>query len=431
MDLLTVNDPDGGYPPSWYAETAHHLEDQPVLKGAHRADVCIIGGGFTGLSAAVHLAERGYSVALLEAHRIGFGASGRNGGQIGSGQRVSVLDLEAQYGFETSKSLWDLGEAAKDTLRGLVARFDIDCALREGQILAGHRARMADPYKRMVEALVERYAYDQIDYLDVDRIQQEIASPDYHCGAMDRGAGHLHPLNFALGLARAGLKHGVRLFEHSRVERVFQGPPSRVETKTGHVIAPVVLYACNGYFGDLQTHMAARVMPINNFIAVTAPMEDARALIPSGACVADSRFVVNYFRVTEDDRLLFGGGETYGYRFPPRIDALVRPNLEAVYPQLKGVELTHAWGGTLGITRSRMPCFAKFAEGVFSAAGFSGHGVPTATFAGRVLAERVAGECERFDLFARFAPKPFPGAGALRHPILILAMTYYALLDRL
>jgi gamma-glutamylputrescine oxidase len=238
----------------------------------------------------------------------------------------------------------------------------------------------------------------------------------------------LNPLDYALGLARAAAAAGVRVFEESRVEEV--GPP--VRTATGSVRARFVLLACNGYVGGLAPAVSARVMPINNFIVATAPLgpERARALIPSGAAVADSRFVVNYFRLSADHRLLFGGGETYGWRFPADIAALVRPRMLGVFPQLADVPVDFAWGGTLAITVNRMPAFQRLAPNVLSASGYSGHGVAMATLAGKLMAEAVQGTASRFDLLAALPQPAFPGGAALRWPLLVLAMSWYALRDR-
>ncbi len=436
MDLLELNDEPGVYPPSYYAATANRELGLRRLEAPLRVDVCVIGGGYTGLSAALNLAEQGVDVVLLEASRIGFGASGRNGGQLGSGQRVDQLSLEAELGSDKARLLWDLGEEAKATVRDRIALHEIDCDLKPGQLHADVKPRYLEDRKREVDLLRERYGYDQITFADHDTMAEYLGSEAYAGGAMDWGAGHLHPLNYALGLASAAQQAGARLFEMSRVLSVETGARHDIVTEAGRVDAEYLIYACNGYLGDLggpAEPVARRVMPINNFIAVTEPLGEtkARELIRDDVCVADSKFVVNYYRMTSDHRLLFGGGETYRYKFPGDIGAVVRPNMTEIYPQLADVRFDYVWGGTLGITMSRMPHFAQLSPTVFSAAGFSGHGVPTASLAGKILAERVAGQAGRFDLYAGLKHRTFPGGPKFRQPLLVLAMTWYALRDRL
>jgi gamma-glutamylputrescine oxidase len=429
LDLLTVNDGPGAYPASWYAATATPLDPFPPLQGETRADVCVIGGGYTGLSAALHLAEAGLDVVLLEANRVGWGASGRNGGQVGSGQRQDQDWLERRLGLARARALWDMGEDAKALVRELVARHDIACDLAPGIVYAAHKPAHAADYQAYARKLVRDYGYAEAEPLDRGAIAALVGTDAYHGGYLDRGAAHLHPLNYALGLARAAAQAGVRIFEGSRVTALDPGP----RTAAGSVRADVVILATNGYLGQLEPGVAARVMPINNFIVATEPLGADRAagLIRDNRAVADSRFVVNYFRLTPDHRLLFGGGESYGWRFPRDIEAVVRPRMEAVFPQLRGVAVTHAWGGTLAITVNRMPAFQRLAPNLLSAAGFSGHGVALATLAGKAMAEAVRGDPGRFELIADLAQPRFPGGAALRHPLLVLAMSWYALRDRL
>lgn len=433
MDLLTANDAPGQHAPSYYAATANATPDAPALDGDVSADVCIIGGGFTGLSAALHLAEKGLSVRLLEANRVGWGASGRNGGQICTGQRREQDYLEKTVGLDQARALWSLAEEAKATLRALIAKHDIRCDLKAGSVHGDLIARYVPETHAYVDHLAKTYNYTLMEPLDRQGIRDHVGTQAYHGGLLDRGAGHLHPLNYALGLAVAAQSAGVVLHERSRVSHVSQTAPHKVQTANGSVTAGHVIYACNGYMGDLQGNVSANVMPINNFIAATKPLDEdlARELIAEDVCVADSKFVVNYYRLSADRRMLFGGGETYGYRFPSDIAALVRPNMEAIYPQLAGVQIDYAWGGTLGITRSRMPYFKALAPTILTAGGYSGQGVAMTTIAGKVLAEYVAGQTGRFETFANINHKQFPGGGKLRHPLLVLAMSWYALRDKL
>jgi gamma-glutamylputrescine oxidase len=426
VDLLTANDAPGVYPRSWYADTVEPLAPFPALEGAVEADVCVVGGGYTGLSAALHLAEAGLTVVLVEAQRVGWGASGRNGGQVGSGQRQDQDWLEAAFGGDAARALWDLGEEAKAVVRGLIARHGIACDWRDGIAQVAHKAAFVPEYHRYAERLSRDYGYGHVEPLDRAAVAEMLGTEAFFGGMLDRGAGHLHPLAYALGLARAASAAGVRIFERSRAVRL-EG--RTVRTEAGRVAAQAVVLATNGYETGLVPAVAARVMPINNFIVATEPL--AEPPIRSGIAAADSRFVVNYWRQSPDGRLLFGGGESYGYRFPRDIAGVVRRAIARVYPKLARVPVTHAWGGTLAITTNRLPAFQRPAAGLWSAAGYSGHGVGMATLAGRLIAEAVRGDGRRFDLLARLPQARFPGGSRLRAPLLALAMSWYAMRDRL
>lgn len=431
MNLLHSNDKRGAHPPSWYHATANAMSDYPMLKGEHRADVAIIGAGFTGLSAALHLAQAGFDVALLDAHRIGFGASGRNGGQLGSGQRQEQTEIERLMGRDDARHLWRLAEAAKDLVKSLIAEHGIECDLKPGVAHACFSASQVDHEHRYAEHLHTHYDYDEITSLDAPNMQALCPSPAYVGGTLDLGAGHLHPLNFALGLGRAAEKAGVRIHERSQVHDVVEGTPHEIRTEAGKLRANHVILAANGYLGGLNRKVAARVMPINNFIAATVPLgDDAAKVLTRDIAVADSKFVVNYFRLSADKRLLFGGGESYGYRFPD-IDKTVRKPMAEIFPHLKDIHFDYTWGGTLAITLRRLPYLARVGKNILSASGYSGHGVGTATHAGMLLAKAIEGDATGFDTMARIPTRPFPGGPAIRTPLLALAMTWYAMRDRL
>jgi gamma-glutamylputrescine oxidase len=434
MDLLSANDRPGTHPRTWYAATTPPLAPFPPLEGRAEADVCVVGGGYTGLSAALHLAEAGYSVVLLEAQRVGWGASGRNGGQVGSGQRQDQDWLEAAVGRGRARALWDLGEEAKALVRRLAERAGADCDLREGVAQVAHKRRLAPAFHAYGEKLARDYGYRDIAPLDAAAAADLLGTDVFHDGLLDRGAFHLQPLAFAFGLARDAAAAGVAIHETSRatsIEPVRKRgrAATRIAAGRGEVVAPFAVLAANGYLGGLASAVAARAMPINNFIVATEPL--ARPPIPTGVAAADSRFVVNYWRTSRDGRLIFGGGESYGYRFPRDIARTVRRPLARVYPDLADARIDYAWGGTLAITTNRLPAFQRLGPGVFSAAGYSGHGVGAATLAGRIIAEAVRGTAERFDLFADLPQRRFPGGASLRWPLLVLAMTWYGLRDRL
>lgn len=432
-DLLTINDRQGEYPTSYYADTGNILARFPPVRGDENCDVCVVGAGYTGLSTALHLAKRGYSVIILEAQRVGFGASGRNGGQVGSGQRVEQEELEKMVGKSHACELWEMGEESKSTLKGLIKEHVIDCAYKDGVMHTELRPKNLHHSAEYVEKLQRDYGYDQIEYLDHQAVHEALGTQAYCGGSMDWGAGHLHPLNYALGLAKACIDAGVQIFEESRVNKIERGEPAIVHTAKGRITARFVALGANGYLGELEPKIAARVMPINNFIVATEPLgpDAARALIQNDVAVADSKFVVNYFRLSEDNRLLFGGGESYGYKFPKDLASKARKPMLEIFPQLKDVKIDYAWGGTLGITMNRMPDFRRLTPNILSASGFSGHGVAMATLAGKLMAEAISGTAERFDIMAKVPTARFPGGIKMRLPILMLAMVWFSLRDRL
>ena len=484
MKLLHANDERGRHAPSWYAATAGG-SSHPMLERHVEADVCIVGGGYTGLAAARELALRGHSVVLLEAHRVGWGASGRNGGQLGSGFNVDQPTLERTLGLTRAHALWDIAEQGKRLVRELDAEPGTDLQYRAGIIDAAHRARDVAPRHRAAEHLAREYGHDALEPLDRAALRALVASDDYHGGVLDHGAGHLHPLRLAHALADAAGRAGATLHEHSEVLRIeglasrgvaMEGPtlagdievlartgrarpgrtrpgrtrpgrtrpgrtrpgPTRPDrrprlvTAAGSVRAEHVVLAANGYLDALVPGIARHVMPINNFILVTEPLgERARALLPGDHAVADSRFVVNYFRRTADDRLLFGGGESYGYRFPRDMARRTRRAMLGVFPDLADVRIGHAWGGTLAITPSRLPHVARLTPGLIAAGGYSGHGVGLAIATGQAIGAALDGEDDRLTLLEALPTGRFPGGRRARTPLLALAMTGARWLDRL
>lgn len=430
MDTLYRNDRPGKFPESWYAASVETPALRPPLDGDARADVCVVGAGYTGLSAALELARRGMSVVVLDAHRAGFGASGRNGGQVGTGFNKSQRWLEARLGQDAAHALWDMAEAAKAQVRRL--SLDVpDARYRPGVAHGAYSAAEARGMAEDAEHLSKRYGYDLIEPLDPDAMRALVRTPLYTGGEIDRGAGHLHPLRYALGLARAAEAAGARICEMTEATGVVDAAPARVTTPTGTVTADHVILAGNGYMPDLNARVAARVMPINSFIAATEPLDDPSAILAEDIAVADSKFVVNYYRMSEDGRFLFGGRESYTLGFPTDIRSALVRRMTRLFPQIEGTPVTHVWGGTLGITMTRLPMVARVGRNILNASGFSGHGVALSGFAGTVMAEAVAGQAGRLDVLSRLPIPPFPGGAALRAPLLTLAMTWYALRDRL
>ena len=421
-----------GYPDTYYAATAVGMREHASLRDDERADVCVIGGGFTGLSAALNLAEQGFDVVLLEAERIGFGASGRNGGLVGSGQRKDVLETEEAFGYERSRQLWDLAELAKNEIRQRVVKHKIPCDLQDGQLVGVHKKRYQGWPQELSDALAERYNYPFCQSLDAKQARERVATDGFLEALYDSQALALHPLNYTLGLAKAATGAGVRIFERSRVKGYSRTDPALVKTSEGSVKAAFVVLACNGYLDKLERRVARKIMPINNFMIATEPLGENRALelINGRFGVHDTRFVVDYFRLSEDHRLLFGGGENYRREFPADISKFVRPYMLKLFPQLDDVRIDYAWGGTLSVTVNRLPHFGRLKPNVYFAQGYSGHGISTANFAGKVIAEAIGGTATRFDAFAGLPTHMFPGGTLLRYPGMVLAMFYYSLIDR-
>lgn len=431
--VLYANDRRGEYPDSYYAATADLPARAPALEGEHKSDVCIIGAGYAGLSAALHLRQLGFEVTVLDAHRVGWGASGRNGGQVGSGQRMEQPDLEKLVGASDARKLWDISEDAKALVQRLIADLNIDCDYRPGIIHTNHKPIWTDETKEYVEHLHETCDYDKISYVPREEMRELLATEAYYDGTYDSGSGHLHPLKYVLGIAKACIDAGVKIFEQSEVAETIEGAPVRVKTAAGEVEAQYLILAANGYLGKLNKHTANRVIPINNYIIATEPLsgEVAASLIRNNAAVADTKYVINYYRLSADNRLLFGGRESYRYRFPRDIKSFVRKAMLSIYPQLSDTKIDYGWGGTLGITMNRMPHFEWLAPNMITVGGFSGHGVAMATMAGALAAEAVSGVAERFDVMAKVPTKRIPGGYSARLPLLALGMAFYSLRDKL
>lgn len=413
-----------GFPPALLGVAG---ADKPALRGAVQADVCIIGAGYTGLSAALHLAQAGRRVVVLEAWRAGHGASGRNGGQVWRGQRQDQITLERMVGADDAAKLWQLGDDGVRLVRRLVTDGAIECDLQDGAIVAAYRPSEVAELHAYGAHLAARYDDTEHEALDQDALRGLINSPRFVGGLLDRGSAHLNPFAFAQGLARMAEAAGAVIHENSRAKRLTQG---RVETELGQVTATDIVLACNGYLGTLDRDAAARIMPLNNYIIVTEPL-DPDAALRARHCVADTRHVVNYFRNTADHRLVFGGGESYGHGFPSDIAAKTRRPMGRIFPHLKDVRIDAAWGGTLAITRHRMPHFSRRGKNLWIACGYSGHGLATAALAGAMISHAIEGDSAGFDTMSRVPSPPFPGGATLRWPLLVSAMTWFALRDRL
>ncbi len=434
MDLLTVNDEFGEYPKSYYSDTTEPLSRFESLKDDLICEVCVVGGGYTGLSAALSLSEKGYDVVLLEAQRVAFGASGRNGGQVCSGQRWSVTDLRDRFGLEKAQILWKIGEAAKNEVAERIKKHGIKCDYAPGIIHAELKSKSLDSVIKEVDQLNHLHNYEEIQFLDKTAISSLLGTDKYVGGSLDMGAGHLNPLKFGLGLALAAQRSGVRIFEGTRVSKITKGSVVSLETHDQTLVkANFLVLACNGYIGDLDLEVASHVMPINNFISVTEPLgkQKAESLIRNNLAVADSKFVVNYYRLTPDYRLLFGGGENYRYKFPKNISEKVKASMISIYPQLRDIKIAYSWGGTLAVTMNRLPDFRRVSSNIFSASGYSGQGVAMGTLAGRILSEVIQGRSERFEVLSGLPIQKFPGGTFFRWPLMVLAMLWYSTRDKM
>jgi|TARA_B110000483_G_scaffold200720_1_gene241257 gamma-glutamylputrescine oxidase len=416
---------------SYYEATAKPRQVFPRLESHDSADICIIGAGYTGLSSALHLAKRGYKVVVLEAETVAFGASGRNGGHVGIGQRADQADLEDKLGHERASVLWDMGLEAVDTVKSLIAEHNIDCDLKYGNLHLAHKKRLCGELQEEVAFLADRYNFTDMEYIPSERLGEVVGSKGFYGGIWDKASCHLHPLNYALGLVDAAVQAGVAIYEHSRVT-TYGGSPLVVKTSGGQITTSELILACNGYIENLEPKINGYIMPINNFVLATEPLSDELALsiIPKDTSMADSRFVINYWKLSADNRLIFGGGENYRRGFPNDIKNFVRKYMLQIYPQLANTKIDYGWGGTLAITLNRLPHFGRLQDNIWHMQGYSGHGVPTATFAGKLVAEAISGKLERFDVMADLPTHKFPGGTLLRWPGMVSAMLYYSLRDR-
>ncbi|MGD8162245.1 NAD(P)/FAD-dependent oxidoreductase [Pantoea sp. FN0307] len=418
---------------SYYAATANSHQPWPQLDGSVQCDVCIIGAGFTGLSSALFLTEAGYEVVVLEAESVGYGASGRNGGQVVNSYSRDIDVIEQRYGTDAARMLGSMMFEGADIIRDRIDRYAIDCDYRPGGIFAALNARQMQ-HLRTQQQLWERYGNHQLELLDERGIRRAIGTERYVGGLLDRRGGHLHPLNLALGEAEAIRRHGGRIYEQSAVEKVTYGTPNIVKTARGDVSAKFVIFAGNAYLApELEPRLSRKSMPCGSQIVTTEPLsvDQALALLPDNYCVEDCNYLLDYFRLTADNRLLYGGGVIYGAREPQDIAALIRPKLLKTFPQLQNVKLSHCWSGNFLLTLSRMPQLGRLDKQVYYIQGDSGHGVTFTHLAGKLVAETLRGDAERFDAFARLPHLPFPGGRRFKVPLTAVGAAWYALRDRL
>jgi gamma-glutamylputrescine oxidase len=400
------------------------------LEGDLSTDVAVIGGGITGVSAALHLAERGFSVALLEAEHIGWGASGRNGGQALPGFGASQVKIKSLVGAEASRRLWDMSIEAVDLLHGQIQRFGIPCDPVRGYFHAAIKPRHVRELEEAQEELAELGA-PVGRLLKGGELRARLDSNRYLAILEDNISGHIHPLNYTLGLGLAAQAAGARLFSQTRVTSVVPGSSIKLHTANGIVSAKFLLVAGGAYLGALMRPIAGYIMPAGTYIMATEPRADIAALIPGNEAVCDLNFVLNYFRRSPDDRLLFGGRVSYSTLPPPSLAGSMLKRSQQVFPQLRDARVEYLWGGNVDITQNRAPHFGRLAPNILFTQGFSGHGVALTGLAGKLAAEAIAGQAERFDVFASIPHARFPGGRRFRVPVLLLATSYFRLRDLL
>ena len=420
---------------SYYEASRRYRMNTQPMRGAQRADVVVIGGGLTGVSTALHLAEKGVDVALVESRHVGWGASGRSGGQMIAGYSAEQEVLEKLTGRDTARELWNHSLAALAWTRQRVERHNIDCDLTWGYLHVGIKPRHARHLQEWAEHLTKHYHYAGLDYLDRTQLRTVLGSEMY-CGAVsDPGSGHLHPLNYCLGLAQAAQQAGARIYENSAVTAVKNDGAKSVtlHTELGSITCEQVVYACNAYLNRLQPRLARAIMPVGTCIIATEPLSPAAAsaLIANHAAVADTSLVLDYYRLSADHRMLFGGRVSYQALEPRRLIRALRRRMSRVFPQLANVRIDFAWGGYVAITRNRAPHIGQLNDTTWFAQGYSGQGMALSGYVGGLLADAVTGDHQRIECFRQIPHRDFPGGAALRTPTLMAVMACRRLWDKL
>lgn len=417
---------------SYYAASANPAAPRPALQGSHQADVCVVGAGFTGLSTALHLAEQGMRVIVLEAAKVGWGASGRNGGQIVNSYSRDMDVIKSRHGEAAARALGDMAFEGARIIRERVAKYGIQCDLKDGNVFAAFTAKQMQELEAK-KALWERHGHTGLELVDRAGMARIVSSDQYQGALLDHWGGHLHPLNLALGEAAAFESLGGQIFEQSAVLRIDRREPAVVYTAEGQVTARFVVLAGNAYLGNLVPELAEKSLPCGTQVITTEPLpaEVAQALLPGGYCIEDCNFLLDYYRLTADNRLLYGGGTVYGARDPHDIKQLIRPKMLKTFPQLADVKIDFAWTGNFSLTLTRLPQAGRLGANIYYSQGCSGHGVTYTHLAGRLLAEAISGQSQRFDAFASLPHYPFPGGRLFRVPMLTLGAWWYGVRDRL
>ncbi|PJI50278.1 MAG: gamma-glutamylputrescine oxidoreductase [Pseudomonas sp.] len=424
--------PHTSYPTSYYAASANPVPARPELQGEVETDVCVIGAGYTGLSTALFLLESGFKVTVLEAAKVGFGASGRNGGQIVNSYSRDIDVIERTVGAKQAKLLGDMAFEGGRIIRDRIAKYNIQCDLKDGGVFAALSAKQMGHLESQ-KKLWERFGHTQLELLDAKRIREVVKTDSYVGGMLDMSGGHIHPLNLALGEAAAVESLGGVIHEQSPAIRIERGANPVVHTPQGRVKAKFIVVAGNAYLGGLVPELASKSMPCGTQVITTEPLSAdlAKSLLPQDYCVEDCNYLLDYYRLTGDNRLIFGGGVVYGARDPSNIEAIIRPKMLKVFPQLKDVKIDFAWTGNFLLTLSRLPQVGRIGDNIYYSQGCSGHGVTYTHLAGKVLAEALRGQAERFDAFADLPHYPFPGGRMFQVPFSAIGAWYYTLRDKL
>ena len=421
---------------TYYAATANPSPERPALQGDVHADVCVIGAGYTGLSTALFLAEAGMQVVVLEAVKVGFGASGRNGGQLVNSYSRDIDTVAQQVDAKAAKLIGDMAFEGNRIIRERIARYNIQCDLKNGGVFAAFNAKQMHHLESQ-QKLWASYGYDKVEMLDKEQLRAIVNTDSYIGGSIDHGGGHMHSLNLALGEAAAIESHGGKIYEHSAVVKIErtagQGGSPIVHTAQGRVLAKKVVVAGNAYLGNLVPELAAKAMPCGSQVVTTEVLSDemVQDLIPNGQCVEDCNYLLDYYRITGDNRLLYGGGVVYGARDPDNVEAIIRPKMLKTFPQLKDVKIDFAWTGNFLLTLSRLPQVGILNDNIYYSQGCSGHGITYTHLSGKVLSEALLGRPERMQAFAQLPHYPFPGGRTFSVPFSAIGAAWYTLRDRL
>lgn len=411
---------------SYYAATRRERIDYPALAGDVRADVAVVGAGFTGVSASLSLAERGYDVVLLEANRVGWGASGRNGGQLIDGF-VDIGKIESRLGTDATNLVYRMGLECRDLVLERIERYGIECDLKFGFVDLALKQRDLDHFRSEIDRKIRLNYPHRMQFVPKEEIVSVVGSKRYIGGLVNSGNGHLHPLDLCIGEARAAADLGARIFERSAVMRVHHGNAPVVETANGRVHAKKVVLAGNAYLGRAEPKLFGAVIPAGSYMIATERLDPALAseLLPQDMAACDQRVGLDYFRLSADKRLLFGGLCNYSGRHPEDITASLRPNMLKVFPQLGNARIEYEWGGYIAISINRIPQLGRIGDNSYYAQGYSGHGLAPSHLAGRIIADAIGGDFERFDVFERIGHWKLPGGKWFANPALALGMLYY------
>lgn len=422
------------YPTSYYAGTCNDLSGFPKLDGDKTYDVCIIGGGFSGVASALHLSERGFKVCLVEQNLIGWGASGRNGGHIIGGYAHSLWDhkgMTKTFGKDGGAAVWDMSVECVEIIKNWVEKYNIDCDMEFGYIDVAMKNSEMDEFNESLDELSEKNYPYETKVVGKDELQNYVKSDLYVGGRINKGWGQIHVLNLALGEARAAEKLGAGIYENTAVTDIIHGPKPKVVTEHGTITSDFVVVTGNGYLGNLVPHLASRVLPAGSYIIGTEPLSDEQIeqTIPYGWPTCDQRWALDYYRISAGKRMIFGGLATYSGRHPKSIKSVLEPKMHKVFPSLKGVRVDYEWGGYMGIGLNRIPMVGRLSDNVYYATGYGGHGVAPTHMSSKLVSEAIAGQAERYDVLAKINHYPFPGGRHLMQPAYAIGMAYYRMRD--